>query len=76
MPDITPDLPLGLTEPQRAAVDRLELTAGVDLSLHHGDSDGWVASLITPDGETHSATGAGIGPFVLDAAEKWANPVI
>ncbi|WP_063043734.1 hypothetical protein [Nocardia pseudovaccinii] len=75
MTDMISGLMLGLTEAERAAADRLELTLGVDLLLQHTDS-GWVASLIAPDGERHSAAGDGIGLFLLDAAEKWASPVV
>lgn len=70
MSEITPDLILGLTRAERDAADRLELAAGVDLLLQHTNA-GWVASLLTPDGEQHMATGSEIGPFLLTAAEKW-----
>jgi hypothetical protein len=76
MTDPTPDMMLGLTTAQRDAADRLELTLGVDLLLHHTDTAGWVASLIAPDGERHSAAGSDIGPFLLDAAAKWGDPIV
>ncbi|WP_225731068.1 MULTISPECIES: hypothetical protein [unclassified Nocardia] len=75
MTDITPNMMLGLTTAQRDAADRLELTRGVDLLLHYTESTGWVASLITPNGEQRTATGDDIGPFLLTAAEIWANPI-
>ncbi|MCX4099152.1 hypothetical protein [Nocardia sp. alder85J] len=75
--DIAPDMMLGLTVDQRAAADRLELTPSVDLLLtYSGPVDGWIASLLTPDGDQQQATGDDIGPFLLAAAERWANPII
>ncbi|ATL72511.1 hypothetical protein [Nocardia terpenica] len=76
MTDITPDTMLGLTTAERDAADRLELTPGVDLLLHYTEPAGWVASLIAPSGEQQTATGDDIGPFLLTAAETWANPII
>lgn len=72
----TPDMMLGLTTAQRAAADRLELTPGLDLLLHHTEPEGWVASLITPTGEQCTAAGDAIGEFLTDAAETWANPIV
>ncbi|AVH20147.1 hypothetical protein C5B73_00435 (plasmid) [Nocardia cyriacigeorgica] len=63
---------LGLTRAERDAADRLELTIGVDLLLQHTGT-GWVASLLTPDGEQHTAKGPEIGPFLLAAADRWTT---
>ncbi|WP_280411348.1 hypothetical protein [Nocardia asiatica] len=75
MSDVTPDLMLGLTRAERDAADRLELTVGVDLLLQHTHA-GWVASLLTPNGDQQTAAGTEIGPFLLSAADRWANPLL
>lgn len=73
--NITPDMMLGLTTEERAAADRLELTPGVDLLLHHSEPVGWEASLITSTGQ-YTATGDAVGAFLMRAAKEWANPII
>ncbi|WP_067471569.1 hypothetical protein [Nocardia amamiensis] len=75
MTDIT-DMMLGLTRAQRDAADRLELTPGVDLLLQYAEPTGWVASLITPEGERRTAAGTEIGPFLEAAADTFAAPIV